>query len=402
MPTHNNIVLIDLDIHSSQRLQVILEEIPGTKIFSENKDLNSGINLIRKIEPVIVILSLFPSEESALLTATKISQKYPEVTLFVTAQPTDSKTIIRAMRAGAREFIVQPVNKEELITAVKNILRSNQDKKSGSSHQGKMISLMGAKGGVGTTTVATNIAIALKKNSNKEVLLIDLNLQFGNSAVMLDVRPKYTLTDIANSLETLDPSFLRTMLDKNETGVKVLGGPNNPEDAEMIQGLHIEKMLMLFRSLYDYIVIDTHMLFDDVTIRALDESDIVLLLSQLNVPTVVNTVRCLKLFQRMEYDNDKIRLVLNRYPASSDAKVKAMEKLFDYPVFWKIPDQKADNMNESINLGIPITDFLPETKISQNLFDLAGQVNGGISKDGKKVIGKNTHSIFPKFMKVVN
>jgi pilus assembly protein CpaE len=192
------------------------------------------------------------------------------------------------------------------------------------------------------------------------------------------------------------------MLDKNGTGIKVLGGPNRPEDAEMIQGLHIEKMLMLFRSLYDYIVIDTHMFFDDVTIRALDESDIVLLISQLNVPSVVNTVRCLKLFQRMEYDNDKIRLVLNKYPASADSREKAMEKLFDYPIFWKIPDQKSENMAEAINLGTPVTDCLPESKISRSLFDLAGQVNGGISREREGLVAKNTHSILHKLMKAAN
>lgn len=397
-----HILLLDLDMNSSQRFQVFLEEMPGLKIFAENKDMNNGMQLIRKIEPAVVILNLYPSEEEALVTAAKISQKFPEVTLFVTAQPTDSKTVIRAMRAGAREFILQPANKEELIAAVKKTLRSNQDRSSGVNRQGKMISVMGAKGGVGATTVAANIANALRRNSNKEVILIDLNLQFGNACLMLDVRPRHTLVDLANSLDTLDPGFLNSMMDKNASGVFVLSGPNQPEDAETVQGLHIEKLLMLFRSMYDYILIDTHMLFDDVTIRALDESDIVLLVSQLDVPSVVNTVRCLKLFTRMDYDASKIRLVLNRYPQSPDSREKSMEKLYDYPVFWKIPEQKPETMFEAINRGVPITDWQPEIKISQNLFDLAAQVNGGISRDKPKPVDKNKRSILPKFVKTVS
>ena len=402
MPKQNKIVLIDLDTHSSQRIQVILEELPGIKVYPENRDLTAGINLIRKMEPTIIILNLYPSEEQTLLTAQKICQKFPDAILFITAQSNDSQTIIGAMHAGAREYLAQPIQREELIRAVKHAIRMNQEKHSNISRQGKIISFMGAKGGVGTTTIASNVATALRKHSKKEVILIDLNLQFGNAAMMLDIRPRYTLLDIANNLETLDPSFLENIFNKNAKGVSVLGGPGKPEDAEIIQGIHIEKMLMHCRSLFDYIVIDAHRLFDDVTIRALDESDTILLLSQLDVPSVVNAVRCLKLLQRMDYENEKIRLVLNRYPSSMDSKLKSMEKLFDYPIFWKIPDQKKEDMIESVNKGIPVLEKLPHTSISKNLFDLAVHVNGGLPHEAKKNLKKVKRSLIPKITKVSN
>lgn len=392
MEKQTHIVTIDLDENSNRVVQAILQEIPDVKVHAEIQDLAKGFDLIKSVDPSIVILNLYPfGEQPVFDIAKKITHNFPEITLFILSRQTDSKVVIRAMRAGAREFLSQPVNKDELINAVKTVIMARRQSLPDKNSKGKILTFFGASGGVGTTTLVTNTATLMAEHTKKDVIVIDLNLQFGSAALFLNMKTKYSILDVANNIDNIDVTLLKTMLPKNSTGVSLLAGPSEIEDAEAITGNHIEQVLTLLKNIYDYIIIDTNRVFDDVTIKALDESENILIVSGLDVPTIYNTKRCLDLFKKIGYSREKVLLVINRYSSIfADVDLTTVkEKLFDYPIYWRIPNQDFKSVITSINKGIPISQMMPNSELSQNLVKMIKNFNGSIlPEEGKTEKGK--------------
>lgn len=402
MEKQTYIVTIDLDENSSRVIQAILQEIPGVKVKAEIHDLAKGFDLIKSVNPSIVILNLYPfGEQPVFDIAKKITQNFPEITLFILSGQTDSKVVIRAMHAGAREFLCQPVNKDELITAVKTVIMAKRQSLPDKISKGKIITFFGASGGVGTTTLVTNVATLMAEHTKKDVIVIDLNLQFGSAALFLNMKTKYSILDVANNIDNIDVTLLKTMLPKNSTGVSLLAGPSEIEDAEAITGNHIEQVLTLLKNIFDYIIIDTNRVFDDVTIKALDESENILIVSVLDVPTIYNTKRCLELFKKIGYSREKVLLVINRYSSFlADSDLTAIkEKLLDYPIYWRIPNQDSKSVITSINKGIPISQMMPNSELSQNLIKMIKNFNGAILPEERKTEKSKKLPFLQKIMK---
>ena len=383
------IVVIDLDAASCRAMESILHEIPDILVQSEAHDYTKGFDLIKNVNPDIVILDLYPSEEPAFKLAEKITRYLPDVSLFITSKQTDSTLVIRAMRAGAREFICQPVAKDELTKAVMTVVKKKRQSEFEKASRGKVMTFFGARGGVGISTIVTNVASILAHSAKKDVIVVDLNLQFGSAALLLNMKTKYSILDVAKNIDNIDLQMLKSMLPKHTTGISLLAPPHQIEEAESITANHIEQVLAFLRNVYDYIIIDTHQGFDDVTLRALDESDHVFIVSFLDVPTIYNTKRSLDLFQKIGYDQEKVRLIINRYSTGENIDLAAMEKLINYPIFWRLPEQDDKSIIQSINKGTPIVQMMPNSKLSQNFLSMIKSFNGQIfpeeiSKNNKK------------------
>lgn len=394
-----NILVIDLDKASSQSLKAIFEGFPDTKVEFETDDFQEGLAKIERTEASIVLLNLSPFEDQALRIAKTITEKYPGVVLFVTAKQPESNQIIRAMRAGAREFIVQPVNREELLLAIRSALPKSTVDSPEDDTESKVLTFFGAKGGVGTTTVATNVASSLARYTEKDTVLVDLNLQFGNAALYLNVKQKYSIIDVWKNLGYIDVNVFKAMLHKSATGVYCLSGPSRVEEAETIKAEHIDELLALLKRIFTYIIIDTGSSLDEVTLKALDASDFVLVISSLDVPTIYNTKRYLDVCRRIGYDRRKVRLIVNRYSGLDDLDGDEIEKLFAYPVFWRLPNQDIKSITASVNEGVPISEMKPQAKLSQNLLKMIRSFNGSISE---KEITKHKQpkgSLFQKIIK---
>lgn len=394
-----HIVIIDLDEDSCRVMKAILQEIPGIHVQIESTSFEMGFDLVKRSNPSIVVLNLFPSEDPVFAAAKKITKYDSAIDLFITSQQTDSNVVIRAMRAGAREFISQPVVKDELITAVKTVVRRKKQSLLEKSDQGKIMTFFGARGGVGTSTLVTNVATSLAKLTKREALVIDLNLQFGSTALMLNIKSNYSILDVATNIDNIDVTVLKDMLPRNKAGVSLLAPPHRIEEAESVTCDHVEQLLGLFKKVYDYILIDTNHVFDDVSLKAFDESDRIFLISFLDVPTVFNTKRCLELLQKIGYNRDKLNLVINRYTALDDIDLSAMEKLIDYPIFWRIPNHDFQSVVTSINRGTPITQMTPNSKLSQNILKMIKNLNGSVSPKDSGLNIHNKESILHKLMK---
>lgn len=381
MGSPKQIVIIDANLFTREALQTILQTLPEVAVQVVETADDAALAEVVKLDPQVVILNLYPDAESLLGFAGRLNQVLREGTLVVTASAMESDLIRRAMRQGAREFLPQPFNHEEVRAALESVLSLQKAVPRNQTHAGQVITFFGAKGGVGATTLTTNLAVSLAKEFKQEVIVLDLNLQFGNDALFLNLKSKYSIFDVAKNINDLDTDLLKKTLPHHATGVTLLPSPFRLEDAESINGSHVVRIIQLLRAHYDWILIDSHPYFNEVSIQALDDSDKILLLSVLDLPTIFNTKRCLELFQKMGYSREKVQLVLNRYLSYEGADLPEMEQLLQYPIFARIPNQDFNSMVGCVNQGIPITLKMPNSKLSlaigEMMYLLAGRVNGG-------------------------
>ncbi|MBN1781045.1 AAA family ATPase [bacterium] len=397
--TQKTVLLLDTSQTSSRHILSILEDIEDIEVIHEGSDYNKYLSMIRSTNPDIVILNFYPSIEESVQLAKQITSMFPDVALIAAADTMNPAIILNVMRARAHEFLKQPVIKEELTGVIHRIFREKEAVNLLKNTDSKIITLFGSKGGAGTTTIASNMAVSLAKHTQKDIILVDLDLQFGDAALHMNVKSKYSIVDIISNLDQVDMTLLKSLLPKGNNGISVLSVPPNLEDAENIKPVHIEKLLMLLRKVFDYIIVDTHHGLDDITIKAMDESNYVLVVSTLDIPSIFHTKRCLQLFQKMTYDMDKLFLVINRHNGSDDFDANAIERMLGYPVFWSIPEHDMKNMVTAINRGDPIASMMPDIKLSQNLMDMSVKFNGAYKKEKEEETPSRKKGSLFSFMK---
>jgi len=377
MGEQTTIVIIDANENSRKFARALLSEISWAKIDAEATDLIHGYEMVKQYKPAIVIMSLCPDTDRALKLAEKIIKDSPKTTIFVTAPEAKPEVIIRAMRAGAREFLSVPLNKDELLNAVRNANRRRNYRLMDEGNSGNVFTVFGVKGGVGTTTVAINLAVQIAKNPDRSVVLVDLNLQFGNAALFMNLPPKHSVVDVANNIEDLNPKSLKSLLPKHSSGVHVLTGTKRMEEAESIRANHLDQVFTLLKSTFDYIVVDVDDVLDELTLKVLEETDKIITVTTLDLPAIYNSRQCLDIFQRMGFDQDKVRLLINRKTANPSITLQDLEKSLDYPVSWKIPNQDYTTVLKAVNQGVPLSIIKPDSKLSLSFEYLAASLNGG-------------------------
>lgn len=390
-----SVVLIDENSDSLHLAKSQLSEIQWVDVVAEATDLKTGYELVKTRKPSLALINLLPSPDQALKTVEKITLNIPKTALLVTSTQTDPDVIIQAMRAGASEFIKQPIDRAELLEAVKSIRRKSQSS-TGERKEGKIFSVFGAKGGVGTTTIATNLAVNLAKNIGKRVVLVDLNLQLGNAALFLNVDSNYSLVDMANNIEDLDRLSLLEALPKHKSGVVLLKGPHRPEEAESIRGSHLEYILTFLKSVFDFTVIDTNNVLDELTIRALDESDSVFVVFTDDIPAIYNTRQCLDTFHKMGYGKEKLFLTMNRDGSKKGFSQDEVEKSLNYPLFWRVPNEDYPLVVSSVNQGIPISIMKPQSKLGKSFHELATRLSGNGGNGKKPSADKKNGTVLKK------
>jgi pilus assembly protein CpaE len=397
------ILLIGGDATSSQALKTSLAQIPQVNVVDESADISKALLLMKKNDPDVVVLTLFPDEEAALKCAERITQNHSDCFLYVTAPQAKPELIINAMRAGAREFWVQPFRQEELQHGIHNAVRIK--KQSGQQvKRGKVISVFGVKGGVGTTTMASNLAVVTMERSKREVLLLDWNFQLGQTSLFLNIQPQYSMVDIVHHIqdiqvqriENIDPVLVKSVLPKADCGVYFLGGPNRMEDAEAIKAVHVQPVLNMLRVMFDYIIVDTPPQFDELTMKLLDEADVIMPLFTFDVPAVYNAKRCLELFHRLGYGSDKLFLIMNRHQAHDSLDVHTVERTIGQSIFWRIPNQDYSTLIRSINEGIPLSQSVPKSRLTLSLGEMLEQFNGTLNVVDPIMDDKNRPGLLKK------
>jgi pilus assembly protein CpaE len=295
--------------------------------------------------------------------------------IFLTSPRLEPHLLIQALRAGAKEFFPQPIQKEEVKAALfkfkerKGKVKSEVEKKT----RGKIIDVIGSKGGVGNTTMAVNLATSLVESSRSpRVALIDMNLLFGEIPIFLNIESSFDWGGVARDISRLDPTFLMSILSKHASGVYVLPSPTGLDGVNVATPEIIEKILVLMRSVFDFIVIDGGQAIDDISLKILEMSDTVLLIGILSLPCLTNVKRLLWIFQKLGYPlQENIKIVINRHTDKKSVILpEEAEKSINQKIFWFVPNDYPTTMS-AINQGKTLSAVAPAAEVSKNLKSLA-------------------------------
>jgi pilus assembly protein CpaE len=306
--------------------------------------------------------------------------------VFLTSKIAEPEVLMQAIRVGAKEFFSQPINPKE----VQQALGRFKERRKGSapkprSKPGQLITVFGSKGGVGTTTVAVNLAVSLaQKKSVQSVALLDMNTLFGEIPLFLEISPKFHWGEITKNIERLDDTFLRNILTRHTTGVEVLSSPAHLNGHLKPTPEIMNRLLELMKKMFDYVIIDGGQSTDETSLKVLEISNKLLLITILSLPCLANTNKLLRSFTDLGYvTKDRIKIVLNRYMKKSEVTLDDAENGIGQELFWIIPNDFRSTMS-AINNGKSLLQIESKAPITKNFIELANLLDPAGEKLTKK------------------
>lgn len=328
----------------------------------------------------IFIVDISTNKQAKLDLILKVSQQCKNCKVLALSDNPSVDLIIQIMRAGAREFVPIPIIKNELFEAINKIITQFEEPKP-QLNKCKIISVFSNKGGIGKTSIATNLALELSKLTKENVALIDLNFQMGDITTFLDLKPSFNISYMLENIDKINETFLLSTLEKyKNSSLYVLADPPYFKQADNIHPQQIAKLFNTLKDTFSYIVIDAEASFDGKNIAALDNSDIILLVTVANLPALRNTQRCLELFDKLGYDKDKTKIIVNRYMENDEIKEADIEKVLSKQIFWKIPNNYFAIMS-AINKGVPVSILNSSTNVAQSYKALAQHISDNLLRE---------------------
>ena len=285
--------------------------------------------------------------------------------IAVTYQSSSWERLLKAVRLGANDYLSPVPTDDEF----RELLARGSDHKTPGTGPGRLITVFSNKGGVGTTTVAINIASALAAQITGNVAVVDLVLQHGDVSVFLDVPTVYTVVHLINELDRADASYLQNVLPKHPSGVYVAPAPFAPDQVELVTSVQIHRLLQTLRTSFDAVVVDAGHGFNEPTLAALDASSQIYLVTLPTLPSVRNTKRSLELFERLAYDSAKVSVIVNRHDAEESLRRDAIEDALGCRIHWSIPNDYS-TVSQAINKGTAVRMIQPVGTLAANIDQL--------------------------------
>ena len=288
--------------------------------------------------------SSLPAHEIATI------RQHTRVPLLLIASGEASALLEDALGADVSDVLLLPALTENVVFAIRKATRAPR-RAAGARKEGRIITVFSPKGGTGKTVIATNLASALSKAGDRRTLLLDLDLQFGDAAIMLGIEPEKTIFDFVNAPGELDPDKLAGYITKHKSGLDILPAPLRPEDAELVTEAKLGRLIEVARATYDAIVVDTSPFFHGPMLATLDRTDDLLLVCSLDVPTLKNVRLALGTLEMLSFPPARIRVLLNRANSKVGMKQREVESALEVKVDYEVPSDRAVPL--SVNKGAP-------------------------------------------------
>lgn len=368
--------ILSEEFSTSQVLKLFVGEFDNLDIF-EISDCSVIYEKISNTQgKSLLIVDVSTNKRQKLDLVLKVTKEFPSCKVIVLSDSPSVDLIIEIMRAGAKEFVPIPIIKSEFCEVINKLTSQFEETKIASKC--KVISVFSNKGGIGKTSLATNLALELAKITKENIALIDLNFQMGDITTFLDLKPSFNISYMLENLEKINETFLLSTLERyKKTSLYVLADPPYFKQADNIQPKQIMKLFNTLKETFSYIIVDAEASFDGKNISALDNSDMVLLVTVANLPALRNTQRCLELFDKLGYDCDKTKIIVNRYMENDEIKDDDIQKVLSKDIYWKIPNNYFAIMS-AINKGIPVGEVNDTTNISQSYKGLAQHISDNL------------------------
>lgn len=394
-------------IRENKKIRVlIVDDIPETRdnlkkllYFEDDIEIidaasngREGVDKAAALKPDIVLMDINMPGMDGIQASELISQADPGIQVVMMSVQGEADYLRRSMLAGAREFLIKPFSSEELANSLRRVNQlaitrrqylpppvaapaedgglGAQPVSAPKPRGSKIIAVYSPKGGVGVTTVAVNLAVALRHETHARVAVVDTSFQFGDVGVLLNLPANRTMTDIAEAKNDPDEDLLNGILAAHNSGLKVLLAPSQPEQAELVTPEHVRKTLEVMKKMFDYIVVDTGKAIHDTLLAILDSAEQIVLLSTTDISALKDAKLFFEITQKLEYPASKTLLVLNKYDGKSGINPRQIESNIKYPVTGVIErEDKATTL--ALTRGIPVVISQKGIPFSRSLLAMA-------------------------------
>ena len=389
------ILIVDDIDETRENLAKLIGFEPDMEIAGSAASGQQAIDLAKRERPHVILMDINMPDMDGITATEIIANTVPDSPIIMMSVQGEQDYLRRSMLAGAREFLVKPFSADELVNAIRHVNELEKVKRAryaqavpqqggGGSYaqpsqddqKGQIVSFFSPKGGVGRTTIATNLAVALHQSTSRPVVLVDGSLPFGDVAVILNMSPKAkTIADLVGSFENLDADILETVLVSHSTGIKVLLAPPTPEAAELITAANMKKVLELLAERYAFVIVDTWPSFQEVVLTMLDTADVILTLMTLEITSLKNVRVFLEIAEKLGYDEHKVQLVANRNDSSGGIKASDVEASLGRKIPHTIvSDGRA--LVLAVNRGVPFVISHKDSQVARDMFTLAAKLSG--------------------------
>ncbi|MBI5764087.1 MAG: response regulator [Planctomycetes bacterium] len=363
------VILFTANADAAPELRRAVTSLPNVRIVAELDEPSLIGQAVSQFHCELIVADIDPSAHVVLECLRQLRETSPHLPVFALSKHTEGDVVLKAMKAGVREYLVKPLNLEEYQQAVSALAEITPKSK----QPGKLVSIIGSSGGVGCTTLATNLAVELAEmvGSAGRVALVDLDFRFGHVATLLDVHGQYTVADLCSTPEQLDPQVVDKALVRHESGLFVLRRPHSFAQAEMITAAHCANVLSTLQEMCAYVVVDGPTRHDPGGRSVLDSADYIFLMLQLLVTNVRNTDRILQELAVQGFNTNRISILVNRLGReSAHLEVPQVETILNRKVFATIADDwKA--VSCSVNIGRPLKYEYDRAKVRQDIHNIA-------------------------------
>jgi pilus assembly protein CpaE len=403
------VLIVDDDDDTRKNIARLLQFENDINVVGSARTAKDAIRQTISLDPDVVLMDINMPDMDGIEATERIQEQAPVSQIVILSVQNEVNYMRSAMLAGARDFLTKPPKGDELVTVIRRAGEKAKEKRQESgfigrgtggltdprgttiqlSGLGKIISIYSPKGGVGNTTIATNLAVALHSQETPAII-VDANLQFGDVVVFLNERGRTSVIDLTPHADQLDPELVEdVVINHKSSGISILSAPPHPEDAERVSGSQLVKVLQFLARLYSYVIIDTDTGLSDVTLDTLDASDLVVVISSQDIPSIINTRMMLTLLSSLGIAKQKILLVMNRFDKTIAITPEKVSHNLNHEVTAVLIEDK-EVVVPAVNRGIPFMLGDGRAKeIGKNILELVGKVRERLTKLEKEQISEN-------------
>ncbi len=330
------------------------------------------------------------SNDDSMEQIRSLHNQDPGLILMMVAETVTADLLRGAMRAGVSDVIEAPLDESKIEAAIEQFAHDVLKRRSAAkpvteqvrAEKGAIVTVTSAKGGSGKTVVATNVALLLNRIPGKKVVLVDADLQFGDVCLLLQLEPRFTMVNAAHELHHLDSEMLDSLLTEHPTGLKVLAAPLEPAFADDITTAGLMQMLDLLQENYDYVVVDTASMLDELILSLIEKADHVLMVVDMDLPSVKNAKLALETLRLLKFSTQNVQLVMNRSNSKAKLDNKEIESALKMEISASVPSDAA--VPNSVNEGRPIVEADPKGKVAKGFESVAELIAGNIPESAPK------------------
>lgn len=386
------VLIVDDVSETRENVRKLLQFESDVDVVGVARTGKEAIQISQDLNPDVVLMDINMPDMDGIAATEAIRAKLPAVQVVILSVQGDQNYMRRAMLAGARDFLTKPPMGDELISAIRRAGVMAQGERSKSAQapaipavgnvggqvafgapKGRIVVVYSPKGGAGTTTLAVNLALTLH-NEDTPVALVDGDLQFGDVAVFVNEQGKNTIADLAPRAEELDPEIVQEVMVKHAaSALHILAAPSRPEYAEKVSSMQFSRVLEYLRQLYSYVVVDTSSYLSDATLAAVDVSDLIVLVTTQDIPSIKNCRLFLDLIQTMGIDRERILFVMNRFDKRITITPERVAENLKQEVASVVPlDEQT--VTKAVNRGVPFVLDNKNQPATRGVFSLAENV----------------------------